>query len=166
MEFNKLEDLYIHELKDLYNAERQIVNTLPKMAQAASSSELENAFKQHLEQTKRQIERLEKIFKMCNISADSKECKGIKGIIEEGEELIKNKENIDPDVLDAGLISGAQKVEHYEMAGYGTVRTFAEFLGQDEAANLLQQTLDEEKQTDKKLTELAENMINVHAKKS
>ena len=165
MKLDTLQDLYIKELQDLYDAEKQIVKALPKMAKAASSSELQDAFEEHLDQTKGHVERLERIFDMLDISSKGKECKGLMGIIEEGEELISNKKDINPDVLDAGLIAAAQRVEHYEMAGYGTVRTYADILGYDDAAELLQQTLDEEKETDQKLTQLAEGMINIEAAK-
>ncbi len=164
MKFNSLHDLFISELKDLYSAEKQIVRALPKMAKAASSSELQDAFQEHLQQSKGHIDRLDKIFDMLQVSSRNKKCKGIEGIIGEGEELIsKGKKNSNPDALDAGIVAAAQKVEHYEIAGYGTVRTYASMLGHDKAANLLQQTLDEEKETDQKLTQLAETMINVEA---
>jgi len=164
MKFNSLHDLFISELKDLYSAEKQIVRALPKMAKAASSSELQDAFQEHLQQSKGHIDRLEEIFDMLRVSSRNKKCKGIEGIIGEGEELIsKGKKNSNPDALDAGIVAAAQKVEHYEIAGYGTVRTYASMLGHDKAANLLQQTLDEEKETDQKLTQLAETMINVEA---
>ena len=164
MKFNNLHDLFISELKDLYSAEKQIVRALPKMAKAASSSELQDAFQEHLKQSKGHIDRLDEIFDMLQVSSRNKKCKGIEGIIGEGEELIsKGKKNSNPDALDAGIVAAAQKVEHYEIAGYGTVRTYASMLGHDKAANLLQQTLDEEKETDQKLTQLAETMINVEA---
>ena len=164
MKFNTLHDLFISELKDLYSAEKQIVRALPKMAKAASSSELQDAFQEHLQQSKGHIDRLDEIFDMLQVSSRNKKCKGIEGIIEEGEELIsKGKKNSNPDALDAGIVAAAQKVEHYEIAGYGAVRTYASILGHDKAANLLQQTLDEEKETDQKLTLLAETMINVEA---
>ncbi|HWP91177.1 MAG TPA: ferritin-like domain-containing protein [Thermodesulfobacteriota bacterium] len=164
MKFNTLHDLFISELKDLYSAEKQIVRALPKMAKAASSSELQDAFQEHLQQSKNHIDRLDEIFDMLQVSSRNKKCKGIEGIIEEGQELIsKGKTNSNPDALDAGIVAAAQKVEHYEIAGYGTVRTYASMLGHDKAANLLQQTLDEEKETDQKLTLLAETMINVEA---
>jgi ferritin-like metal-binding protein YciE len=163
MKLDTLHDLYVKELQDLYDAERQIVKALPKMAKAASSSELQSAFEEHLEQTKGHVERLERIFDMLDVSAKGKKCKGLSGIVEEGEELISKRKDINPDVLDAGLIAAAQRVEHYEIAGYGTVRTYADMLGHKEAAELLQQTLDEEKETDQKLTQLAEGMINIEA---
>lgn len=163
MKLNTLEDLFVEELKDLYSAEKQIVKALPKMSRAASSSKLQGAFEEHLEQTKGQVERLEKIFGMLDLDAKSKKCKGMEGLLEEGEDLISESKNIHPDVLDAGLIAAAQRVEHYEIAGYGTVRTYANLLGHNEAAELLQQTLDEEKETDQKLTELAESGVNIQA---
>jgi len=162
MKLESLHDLYVDELKDLYNAEGQLLKALPQMAKAASSPELAQAFEDHLEETKGQVERLERIFKELDASPKGKKCKAMEGLIEEGKELIK-EEDVDPTVLDAGLICAAQKVEHYEMAGYGCVRTFAKLLGYDEAADLLQETLDEEGAADKKLTELAESVINVEA---
>jgi ferritin-like metal-binding protein YciE len=161
MKTESLRALYVTELKDLYDGEKQILGALPKMAQNASDPQLRAAFEEHLQQTRAQVARLETIFQRLGQSPGGKKCTGIAGIISEGEELIKQKP--DPDVLDAGLIGGAQKVEHYEIAGYGTVRTFARMLGDNEAANLLQQTLDEEGQTDKKLTQLAERGINREA---
>lgn len=163
MKLDTLQDLFVHELKDLYSAEKQIIKALPKIARAASSSELQHAFEGHLEQTKGQVERLERIFDMLDLDSKSKKCKGMEGLLEEGEELISEKKNIDPTVLDAGLIAAAQRVEHYEIAGYGTARAYAIVLGHDAAAELLQQTLEEEKETDLKLSEIAENMINIEA---
>jgi ferritin-like metal-binding protein YciE len=160
MEMESLRELYIQELRDLYNAEGQIVKALPKMAKAASSDDLRAAFEEHLEVTKKQVERLEQIFEKLGEKPKGKKCKGMEGLLEEGKELLS--EDADPDVLDAGMICAAQKVEHYEIAGYGTVRTYAEMLGEQDAARLLQETLDEEAETDKKLTELA-SKINVHA---
>ncbi len=161
MALKNLQDLYVDELKDLYNAEQQVLKALPKMAKAASSAELKNAFNQHLEQTKEQVRRLDHIFEELGKAPRGKKCIGMRGIIEEGSELIKEK--ADPSVKDAGLISAAQRVEHYEMAGYGTVRTFAQMLGYDDQAQTLQQTLNEEGDTDHKLTQLAETMINPEA---
>ena len=156
-----LRDLYIEELQDLYDAEQQILQALPKMAQAASHAELRTAFEQHHRQTEGQVRRLEQIFQKLGASATGKRCKGTAGVIAEGEELIK--QGGDPDTLDAGLIGAAQKVEHYEIAGYGTARTWARLLGEEDAAKLLQQTLDEEGQTDHKLTQLAERKLNKDA---
>jgi ferritin-like metal-binding protein YciE len=154
-----LQDLYVEELRDLYNAEKQILKALPKMAERASNQELQTAFQMHTDQTERQVERLERIFDDLGTKPTGKHCKGMEGLIEEGKELLEKK-NANPDALDAGLIAAAQKVEHYEIAGYGTVRTLAQQLGFSEHARLLQETLDEEGETDKKLTRLAESRIN------
>jgi ferritin-like metal-binding protein YciE len=159
MELATLQDLFVHELQDLYSAENQITKALPKMAKAASSQELRMSFETHLKETEKQIERLEQIMKDLGEKPGGTVCKGMKGLIEEGDELMKER-GADPDVIDAGLISAAQRVEHYEMAGYGTARTYANQLGNKKAAELLQQTLDEEGATDKKLTRLAETCVN------
>jgi ferritin-like metal-binding protein YciE len=161
MKLDSLETLYIEELRDLYNAENQLVKALPKMVKAASSPELKQGFEDHLEQTKEHVERLDEIFEKLNKKPSGKTCHAMKGLIEEGSEIIA--EGGEDFVVDAALIAAAQKVEHYEIAGYGTVRTWAEMLGDDDAAELLQQTLDEEGETDKKLTELAEEIVNVQA---
>jgi ferritin-like metal-binding protein YciE len=161
MPLHTLQDLYVDELKDLYSAEQQILKALPKMAKAASNPELKNAFNLHLQQTEEQVRRLDHIFSELGKNPRGKKCMGMAGLIEEGQEILKEK--ADPAVKDAGLISAAQRVEHYEMAGYGTVRTFAQMLGFDDAAEALQQTLDEEGDTDHKLTQLAENIINPEA---
>ena len=161
MELNTLRDLYVDELKDLWSAEKQLVKALPKMAKAANDPELSKAFMTHLRQTERQLERLEQVFEELGESPRGKKCIGMEGLIEEGNELIK--ERPDPDVLDAGLIAKAQHIEHYEIAGYGTVRTYAQLMGAERQAQLLQETLDEEGQTDKLLTELAESAINIEA---
>jgi ferritin-like metal-binding protein YciE len=161
MKLGSLQELYVEELKDLYSAENQLLQALPKMAKAASSSDLRTAFEDHLEQTRDQVERLEKIFKKLDASPKGKKCKAMEGLIEESNELLT--EEAEPEVLDAALIAAAQRVEHYEMAGYGSVRTFARLLRDQEAADLLQETLDEEEAADKKLTELAETTINVEA---
>ena len=158
---NPLEDLLVDELKDLYSAENQIVKALPRMAKAAGSPELRRAFERHLEETRRQVERLDQIGGELDVRLTGKKCKGMAGLIEEGKELIE--EDIEQDALDAGLIGAAQKVEHYEIAAYGTARTHAEMLGYSKIARLLQQTLNEEGATDKKLTSLAESIINVEA---
>jgi len=160
-ETNPLEELLVDELKDLYSAENQIVKALPKMAKAAGSPELRRAFERHLDETRRQVERLDQIGNELDIKLTGKKCKGMSGLIEEGKELIE--EDLDQDALDAGLIGAAQKVEHYEIAAYGTARTHAEMLGYNKVARLLQQTLNEESATDKKLTALAESIINVEA---
>jgi len=156
-----MRDLLIHELRDLYSAENQIIKALPKMAKAASSEELRQAFEEHLEQTKGQVERLDQIFESLEVSSRGPKCKAMEGLIEEGKELLEEKD-VDEAVLDAALIAAAQRVEHYEIAGYGCARTFARLLGQEEAADLLQTTLDEEADTDKRLTDIAES-INVEA---
>jgi ferritin-like metal-binding protein YciE len=158
---NSLQELYVEELKDIYNAEQQILRALPKMAKAASDRQLQRAFTQHERQTQRQVKRLERIFRQLGESPRGKKCKGMEGLIEEGQDLIK--ERPEPEVLDAGLIAAAQRVEHYEIAAYGTVRTYAQQLGMPEQASLLQETLDEEGQTDKLLTELAASSINIEA---
>ncbi len=158
---NTLRDLYIDELKDLWSAEKQLIKALPKMAKAANDPELSKAFMTHLRETERQVERLEQVFEELGESPRGKKCIGMEGLIEEGQELLKEKP--DPDVLDAGLIAKAQHIEHYEIAGYGTVRTYAQLLGAERQAQLLQQTLDEEGKTDKLLTQLAESSINIEA---
>jgi ferritin-like metal-binding protein YciE len=160
MKIETLQELFVDELKDLYSAENQIIKALPKMIKNANSDELRSAFEEHLEQTKGQVERLDQIFGDLNATARGKKCKGMEGLIEEGKELME--EDVEPEVLDAGLIAAAQKVEHYEIAAYGTARTHAELLGMDEAVDLLQQTLDEEKETDRKLSSIAES-VNVEA---
>lgn len=161
MRLETLKDLYIDELKDLYSAERQLIKALPKMAKAANDQNLQQAFRTHLKETTQHAARLEQICEELGVSPRGKKCVGMEGLIEEGTELIK--EDPDPDVLDAGLIAKAQHVEHYEIAGYGTVRTYARQLGFESQAELLQQTLDEEGRTDHLLTDLAESGINVEA---
>ncbi len=163
MKVKNLEDLLVAELKDILSAEQQIVKALPKMAKAASSERLKTSFEMHLEQTKGQIDRLEKVFEHLGVKASAKKCKGMEGLIAEGEEMMAMKG--DPDVIDAGLISAAQRVEHYEIAAYGCARTYARLLGNRDAEQLLQQTLDEEEATDKKLTKIAETSINLDAMK-
>ena len=158
---NPLEELLEDELKDLFNAENQLVKALPKMAKAAGSPELRRAFEKHLEETKRHVERLNQIGESLEMRLTGKKCKGMEGLIEEGKEVMQ--EDLDEDAMDAGLIGAAQKVEHYEIAAYGTARTHASLLGYNKVAKLLQQTLDEEGATDKKLTALAESIINVEA---
>jgi|SRR4030095_447663 ferritin-like metal-binding protein YciE len=162
MKLNTLEDLLLHELKDLYSAENQLVKALPKMAKAASNAELKAAFEEHLEQTVGQVERLDQIAEKLGKKLTGHKCKAMEGLIEEGSELIS--EDAAESVRDAGLIGAAQRVEHYEIAGYGTARTFAEQLGHSEIAELLEETLDEEKETDENLTELATSAVNVEAK--
>ncbi len=161
IKLENLEKLYVDELKDAYDFEHQILDALPKMEEAAVSPQLKEAFREHREQTRGQVKRLEQVFNMLGRDADRKTCKGMKGLIDEGEEYIKAKG--DDATIDAALVSAAQRVEHYEMAVYGTLRTFARALGHTEQANLLQQTLDEESKTDEKLTRLAESGINVEA---
>ncbi len=162
MKLTTLENLFVEELKDLYDGEKQITKALPRMAKAASSRELTTAFERHLEQTKEHVERLERVFDELGKSPGRKKCEGIAGLVEEGKEVMKNSVGADPAVRDAALIASAQRIEHYEMAGYGTVRTWAEQLGLSAAARLLQQTLDEEKTADKKLSEIA-NTVNADA---
>ncbi len=161
MDLETLKDLYIHELKDLHSAEKQLVKALPKMAKAAANEDLVEGFEEHLAQTEEHVARLEKILASHDEAIRGPKCKGMEGLIEEGKEMIE--EEGDDDVRDAGLISAAQRVEHYEIAGYGCARTYAEELGDDTGASLLSQTLEEEKATDEKLTELAKTVINVRA---
>jgi ferritin-like metal-binding protein YciE len=161
MEMESLKELYVDELKDLYSAEKQLVKALPKMAKNASNPELKEAFTNHLQETEGHVERLEQIFEMLGERAGGKKCKGMEGLIEEAKELLE--EDATEEVLDAGLISKAQHVEHYEIAGYGTVRTYARQLGLDDQAELLQETLDEEGKTDELLTQLAESSVNLEA---
>ena len=161
MKAHSLRELFIEELRDLYDAENQLTKALPKMAENASSSELRQAFEEHLEQTRNHVNRLEKIFADLGEKAKAEKCKGMEGLIKEGSDLLK-EDDIDPELKDAAIIGAAQRVEHYEIAGYGTVRTFAELLGEDEAVSLLEETLQEEKEADQKLTEIAEQ-INVEA---
>lgn len=160
MELNSLKTLFIDQLKDLKDAENQLTKALPKMAKAASSPELQQAFERHLEQTKGHLERVEQVLTEVSGNNRGKKCKAMEGLIEEGAELMK--EEAEPEVMDAGLIAAAQKVEHYEIASYGTARTYANLLGLSQAAKTLQQILDEEGQTDKMLTRIAES-INVQA---
>jgi ferritin-like metal-binding protein YciE len=156
-----MENLLVHELKDLLSAEKQLVKALPKMAKGATNEALTAAFEEHLEQTKGQVERLEQIFSLLDKAARAEHCVAMEGLIEEGAKLLE--EDGDEAVKDAGLIAAAQKVEHYEIASYGTARTLAEVLGHSQVAELLQQTLDEEKETDEKLTSLATNEVNPQA---
>lgn len=162
MKLNSLHDLYITELRDLYDAENRILKALPKMAEAASSPELKSAFEEHLQQTRTQTSRLEQIFQKLGESPKGQKCKGVEGIIDEGEDLMD--EDAPPAVADAALIGAAQRVEHYEIASYGTVRTYARRLGYQDHERLLSETLEEEGQTDKKLTRLAESYVNEEAK--
>jgi ferritin-like metal-binding protein YciE len=161
MEMSNLQDLLVENLKDLYSAETQLIKALPKVAKAVESEELRSAVQQHLQETQTHAQRLEQVLQKMGEKAKGKKCKGMEGLLEENKELLD--EDVEPDVLDAGLIVGMQKVEHYEIAGYGSAVTFAKLLGDDESARVLAQTLDEEERTDKKLTEIAERSINVEA---
>ncbi|MEY2543308.1 MAG: hypothetical protein QOE81_769 [Verrucomicrobiota bacterium] len=161
MKLDNLRKLYIEELRDLYSAENQLLKALPKMAKGASSDELRQAFENHLQETEGHVERLETIFEDLDESPKGKTCHAMKGLVEEGSEMLD--EEGEKSVLDAGIIAAAQKVEHYEIASYGTVRTFAGLLGEKNAAKLLQQTLDEEGAADEKLNELAEGIVNPEA---
>ncbi len=161
MKLETLTDLYIHQLKDLYSAEKQLIRALPKMAKAATNEKLRAGFELHLEETKEHANRLESLLSSHKQSTRGPKCKAMEGLIEEGKELIE--EEADPEILDVGLIGAAQKVEHYEIAGYGTARSLAKLIGDKEGQKILQQTLDEEGATDKKLTDLALSEINVAA---
>jgi ferritin-like metal-binding protein YciE len=161
LEFNSLEDLFIEQIEDLYDAENRIVKALPKMSSAAHTPDLKRAFTQHLSQTRQHIDRLDSIFRALNKTPKGQTCEAMKGLLAEGDSMVDAKG--DATVKDAALIAAGQRVEHYEIAGYGTARSLALHLGHTEAARLLQATLEEEKQTDKKLTEIAENEVNVHA---
>jgi ferritin-like metal-binding protein YciE len=161
MKMNSLDVLLEEQLKDMYSAEKQLLRALPKMAKAASSQELRTALQEHTEVTKRQVERLEQVFESLGKRAKAKTCAAMQGLIEEANEIMS--EEGEDAVLDAGIIAAAQKVEHYEIASYGTVRTWARLCGQEEAASLLQETLDEEAETDQRLTQLAESFVNPQA---
>jgi ferritin-like metal-binding protein YciE len=160
MKQSALKELYVDELRDIYDAENQLTKALPKMAKAATSDELRSGFEDHLEQTMHHVERLDQIFEALGEKPTGKKCKGMQGLLAEGKEMIE--EDMEGEAKDAGLISAAQRVEHYEIAAYGCVRTYANILGESEAASLLEKTLDEEKETDEKLTGLAE-AINLEA---
>lgn len=162
MKLENLNKLYVEQLKDMYSVERQLADALPKMAEAATSPDLQQAFQEHLQQTKEQVKRIETIFESLDYSPRGHKCKGMEGIIEEGEEVVKD-EDADPEVRDAALIAAAQRAEHYEIAGYGTVRAYAEMLGYADAVSLLAQSLQEEAETDQKLSQLAEKRINLEA---
>jgi ferritin-like metal-binding protein YciE len=164
MKLDSLRTLWIEEMRDLYNAENQLVKALPKMAKKASNEELKEALESHLEETRGHVERLEEIFQKLGKKPSGKTCKAMQGLIEEGSEMM-NEDGPDS-VIDAGIIAAAQRVEHYEMAGYGTARTFASILGEDEAEDLLQETLDEEGAADEKLTEIAEGIVNEEAEQA
>ena len=161
MEMESLRDIYVEELKDLYSAENQILKALPRMIKVATHPQLKKAFTKHEKQTRQHVKRLERICKELGEKPTGKKCVGMEGLLQEGKDLIKEKP--EPDVLDAGLISAAQHVEHYEMAGYGTCRTWARLLGYESQAQLLQTTLDEEQQTDVDLTGIAESSVNFDA---
>src|ERR1700730_11895764 len=161
MKLDNLRKLYIEELRDLYSAENQLLKALPKMAKGAASTELKQAFENHLEETEGHVERLEEIFEDLDESPKGKTCQAMKGLVEEGSEILE--EDGEESVLDAGIIAAAQKVEHYEIATYGTARTWASLLGEEEAADLLQQALDEEGEANKHLNELAEEIVNPEA---
>jgi ferritin-like metal-binding protein YciE len=156
--FNSLDDVFHHELKDLYDAEQRILKALPQMAEKAHNPSLKRAFEKHLQQTEKHVQRLESVFEHRGLEPEGVKCHGIVGIISEGSEILSA--DGDSDAIDSALIGAAQKVEHYEMACYGTLRTFAEHVGDNYSAELLQQTLDEEKETDYKLTEIAEAKVN------
>ena len=161
MKLENLQQLFLKELRDLYDAENQITEALPKMIKAAHNPGLKSALEEHLQITRQQISRLDQIFQKLGEKATGETCKGMKGVIKEGDEMVGM--GGDPSTIDAGIISAAQRVEHYEMAGYGTVRTYAQLLGQTEMAQLLQQTLNEEGEADEKLTQIATG-INIEAK--
>jgi ferritin-like metal-binding protein YciE len=162
MELETLKDLYVHELKDLYSAERQMMKAMPKMVKAATNKQLANAFTQHLEQTKKQAQRLEELLASHGESTRGPKCMGMEGVLKEGDEMIG--EDADEEVRDAGLIAAAQRAEHYEIAGYGCARTYAELLGDKKGAKILDTTIKEEGAADQKLTKLARSVINVKAK--
>ena len=160
MKLDSFKDLYVEQLRDLYSAETQLIDALPKMAQAAKHPELRRAFEEHLEQTRRQQSDLAQIISTMGANPEGHKCEAMAGLIREGQELLKEKNNADPDVLDAGLIAAAQRIEHYEIAGYGTVRTFAQQMGDQKAVQTLQRIADEEGETDKRLTSVAESVVN------
>lgn len=161
MKLHSLEDLFYEEVRDMFDAEKQLIKALPKMAKAASTDELRQAFEEHLDQTRGHVERLEQVFESLGKKARGKSCQAMQGLIEEGADLIDA--DAEPRVLDAGLIAAAQRVEHYEMAVYGCLLTWARQLNNSEAAELLEQTLNEEKEADQKLTQIAESVVNLAA---
>ncbi len=163
MELNTLRDLYLEQLKDLYSAEQQLIESMPQMTQAASDPQLKAAFQQHAQETQTQLGRLEQIGKMMGEDLGGHLCKGTQGIIEEGKEVLKARADSDPEVIDAALITSAQRVEHYEIAGYGTTVAYAKQLGETDAVALLQTSLDEEGEANKKLTAIALSTVNPHA---
>jgi ferritin-like metal-binding protein YciE len=160
-EFNNFEDLFREQIEDLYDAEHRLIDALPKMAEAANSSQLKQAFQSHLRETEGHVSRLEQVFREINVDPNRTTCAAMKGLVTEGEEMIKAKG--DPDIKDAALIAAAQRVEHYEISAYGTARSFARRLGLTQAVSLLQQTLEEEKAADEKLNNIAESSINAQA---
>ena len=164
MQMDNLQELLIEEMKDIYNAEGQLLKALPRMAKKATNPKLKKAFETHTRETEGQIKRLEQAFEKLGEKARGKKCKAMEGIVEEGKEVMS--EDMDDDVMDAALIGMAQKIEHYEIAGYGTARTFAHQLGYDRMASLLQETLDEEGNADKILTEVAEQVVNANAQRA
>jgi ferritin-like metal-binding protein YciE len=164
MKIATMEDLFLEQIEDLYDAEQRLVKAIPKMAKASSTPELREAFDSHLEQTTGHVDRLEQIFAQLQKSAKAETCKAMKGLIEEGEEIVDNTDQ--SPLRDAGLIAAANRVEHYEIAAYGSARTFAETLGLDSAAALLEETLEEEKEADEKLTSIAESLVNCEALRS
>jgi len=161
MRIQSMQDLFIEQIQDLYDAEERLIKALPKMAEASTSAELRGAFEDHLQETKHQVRRLEQVFDELGIPAGGETCEAMKGLIKEGEEIIGDVKQ--SALRDAGLIAAANRVEHYEIAGYGTARTFAESLGLTRAAELLQETLAEERKADEKLTRIAESKVNVEA---
>jgi len=161
MQMNDLQDLLVENLKDLYSAEKQLLRALPKVAKSAENDQLRQAVEKHIRETEGHVQRLEQVLGNLGESTRGKKCKGMEGLIEENKELLE--EDAEPEVLDAGLIVGCQKIEHYEIAGYGSAVTFAKLLGDQESARLLAQTLDEEERTDKLLSQIAESSINVEA---
>ncbi|HET6468423.1 MAG TPA: ferritin-like domain-containing protein [Geminicoccaceae bacterium] len=161
MPINTMQDLFVHSLRDMYHAEKQLVRAMPKMAKAAQHQELRQAIEEHLEQTKNQVERLNQVFEAIDVAARGVRCEAIEGLVEEAKETMDEVQ--DPEVRDVAIIVAAQKVEHYEIAAYGSLRTMAEMLGHTEAAQLLEQTLEEEKQTDQKLNQLALSRVNKDA---
>jgi ferritin-like metal-binding protein YciE len=161
MKFNNLQDLFVEQLRDMYDAEQRLVKALPKMAKAASCAELRSGFEQHLEQTKNHVSRLEQVFQQLGQKAKTETCEAMKGLIEEGDDIASAGGG--DEARDAGLIAAAQKVEHYEIASYGTLCTWAQQLGKHAAFDLLHQTLEEEKATDEKLTQIAESKVNLQA---
>src|SRR5919199_6774720 len=165
MAMDSLQGLLEDEIKDLYSAENQIIRALPRISKAVQNEELRQALEQHLEVTRGQVQRLEQAAQQLGIKPRGKKCVGMEGLLAEGNELLAERRDADPDVLDAGIIGAAQKVEHYEIAAYGTARTHAQQLGNRQVAQLLQQTLDEESQANEQLTQIAESMVNVQAAK-